>query len=279
MKMTVSELINKRASCRYYANKDVPEELLNYIIDNGLKTPSASNLQAYSIVNIIDREKRKKLAELSGQSVVEKAPVLLLFCIDLRRIKRISERYPCPLCNADNFIDFWMCLLDVGMCMQNTAIVAESKGLGTVCIGNPISYMSRVSDLVELPELVCPVLLMCMGYSAQKKKPMPKYDRKVVLHTDTYEDLPMELLELSFQEHFRGWKKNVSENELEEFKETCTSWKDSRYADFAANNIRKAGGFNYYQYFLGIIYKLKSDIMNNKDYKSYFRNQGFGWFE
>lgn len=279
MEKTVSEIVNNRASCRAYSKRLVPEKILNEIIDEGLKVASAGNFQAYSIINIIEGSKRKKLAELSGQSVVEKAPVLLMFCIDLRRVKHISDKYPCPLCNTNNFADFWMYLLDVGMFIQNIVMVAESKGLSTVCIGNPINYMDKMSDIVRLPELVCPVLLLCMGYPAYEKRPMPKYNRKIIFHTDRYEDYPMDILNDSFQEHFRGWTKKITEKDLAEFRDTCLSWKDNKYAENAVESVRNAGTFNYYQYFLGIGYKIKSDMMDNEDYKSYFQKQGFGWFE
>ena len=43
------ELLHKRASCRHFQDKLIPEETLNLILGAAVHAPSAGNLQTFSI--------------------------------------------------------------------------------------------------------------------------------------------------------------------------------------------------------------------------------------
>ena len=81
------ELLMAHSSCRSFQDKPVPEDVADTIIKCAQHAPTSSYLQAYTIIKVEDKEKRKALAQFSGgQEWVEKAGLALLFCADLHRL-------------------------------------------------------------------------------------------------------------------------------------------------------------------------------------------------
>lgn len=81
----------KHKSIRKFKDKEVDKETLDIIIKCGQRAPTSNNLQAYTIIYVKDNNKKEKLAQISGgQKWVVEAPVVLLFCADLNRIKGIQ---------------------------------------------------------------------------------------------------------------------------------------------------------------------------------------------
>ncbi len=60
------QLLTARASCRSFAQRPVPEELLRQVLEAGVHAPTAGNLQPYSIIKIENLQTRQRLAELCG---------------------------------------------------------------------------------------------------------------------------------------------------------------------------------------------------------------------
>ena len=82
------KLLLSHSSCRSFLDKPVPEEVAEAIIKCAQRAPTSSYLQAYTIIRVEDKEKRKLLAEYAGgQEWVEKAGLVLLFCADLHRLE------------------------------------------------------------------------------------------------------------------------------------------------------------------------------------------------
>ena len=80
------ESIKQRRTIRKYADKDVPEELLNRLLEEAARTQTMGNLQLYSVVVTRDAEMKKKLAPAHfNQPMVTQAPVVLTICADYNR--------------------------------------------------------------------------------------------------------------------------------------------------------------------------------------------------
>lgn len=180
-------VINNHRSIRSYSNKQVDQEDLVEIIKAGQMASTSSFIQAYSVIQVNDKEKRKLLAEYSGgQSYVADAPVFLVFLADLYRLKEsILETGNEPIFSTME--SFLLASIDASLFAQNVMVAAESKGLGGVYIGGIRNQLEKVGDVLELPDLVLPLFGMCLGYPdaniPEKKKRLPL---DVVLHQDTY---------------------------------------------------------------------------------------------
>ena len=84
------DLLMEHGSCRDFNEQEVSPEGIRTILACTQKAPTSSYLQAYTIINVEDVQKREALMEYSGgQEWVVKAPLALLFCADLHRIKTI----------------------------------------------------------------------------------------------------------------------------------------------------------------------------------------------
>mgnify|MGYP000995260426 CR=1 FL=1 len=165
----IYDIMNNRSSCRSFTDKEVTDETLDKILNVACKAPSSGGFQTYSIIKIRNEKTKSSLARLCrNQMFIEKAPVCLVFCIDYRRIKRINEVIPAPCDLTNNFMDFWMSVLDTAICAQTLCIAAEAENLKSVYIGNILNTIDQVSNLLKLPKYVCPSIMVVLGYPKNK---------------------------------------------------------------------------------------------------------------
>jgi nitroreductase len=78
--MDFLELMQKRRSVRSFKDKEIPEEILDKILEAIRIAPSAGNIQSYKIKIIRDKETKEKLVKASfGQKFIAEAPVVIAF--------------------------------------------------------------------------------------------------------------------------------------------------------------------------------------------------------
>lgn len=140
-------------------------------------------------------ENRKQLAELAGsQTWVEKCPLFLVFCADLKRAENA-----CLLENKEMASGFTEQLIvstvDVALAAENAMIAAESLGLGGVFIGGIRNNPEKVCDLLKIPKHVYPVFGMCLGYPDENPEQKPRLPVKVILNEDYYQESLADLKE------------------------------------------------------------------------------------
>ena len=91
------KLLIDRSSCRSFSDRAVPDDVLSIVLEAGIHTATGGNLQPYSIIKITNRISKEKLAALNeDQTFISDAPVNLLFCIDMHRLKRWAELQDAP---------------------------------------------------------------------------------------------------------------------------------------------------------------------------------------
>jgi nitroreductase len=184
----VIDLLKSHRSIRKFTNKMVSDETLNAIIESAEFAATSNFIQAYSIIRVINKENRKKLAEFAGgQTWVEQCPVFLVFCADLKRAELA--------CKAENKTmdsgyteQFLIATVDVTLAAQNAMVAAESLGLGGVYIGGLRNQPDNVAELLKLPEHVYPIFGMCLGYPDEKPEQKPRMPVKMVLKDDYYSE-------------------------------------------------------------------------------------------
>lgn len=157
-----SEVVTGRRSIRKYEEKDVPEELLNQVLEAVKWAPSWANTQCWEVVVIRDPETKQKLqAVLSKGNPATKAlvaaPVLLAMCG-----KRDSSGYYKGQVTT-KFGD-WM-LFDLGLATQNLCLAAHDAGLGTVIAG--LFDHDKAAEILSVPEGYEVVTLIPLGYPAK----------------------------------------------------------------------------------------------------------------
>jgi FMN reductase (NADPH) len=180
------ELIQRHGSVRNYRPDPIPVETIEAIVAAAQRTSTSSNMQAYSVVAVMDAAKRARLAELCGnQEHIAQAPVFLAWCADLARLDRACELrgYLQETGYVENFL---IAAADAVIAAQSAALAAESLGLGICYIGSIRNHTQAVIDLLGLPRLVFPVTGMTVGWPAAEPLLRPRLPQSAVLHWETY---------------------------------------------------------------------------------------------
>ncbi|HJG97084.1 MAG TPA: oxygen-insensitive NADPH nitroreductase [Romboutsia timonensis] len=185
-------LLQNHSSVRKFKNKPLTDEQVNHIFKSANQVSSFSLLQAVSIIRITDEDTRKAIMELSGpQSYIQEASEFWIFVSDFNRNHQIAP-------NVDiTYTEFLQIgAVDVGLMAQNAMIAAESMGLGGVYIGGVRLNIEKLSELLELPKYVIPLVGLCIGYPAEEKAQLkPRLPKEVVMHHNKYEEFSLEDIE------------------------------------------------------------------------------------
>jgi FMN reductase [NAD(P)H] len=273
------KLLFERSSCRSFLDKNIPEDVLSLVLEAGTHAPTAGNLQPYSIIRIEKDETKQKLAEMCEQSFIGKAPVLLMFCLDLHRNERWANLEVAPYTATSSFRHFWVSFQDTILCAQNICTAADSMGLGSVYIGTVIDYLAKIQAMFKLPKAVFPVVLICMGYPAKTPKPRNKLGARVVVHPECYREMEDQELIDAYNEKYCGEKLPISEERLATIMNVCQKVHGEEFANNCLDRIKTHGYINRAQHYFGLHYR--ADIMpdGNDSYLRLMEEFGFNWFK
>ncbi|WP_165310443.1 oxygen-insensitive NADPH nitroreductase [Vibrio ziniensis] len=185
---TVIETILNHRSIRAFKDMPITTEQLDSIIKSGIAASSSSLLQVVSIIRVTDKEKRQKLAELSGnQQYVAQTAEFLVFCIDYQRHYEMNPNV------RPEFMELTLIgAVDSGIMAQNCLLAAESMGLGGVYIGGLRNSPKQVDELLGLPKYSAVLFGMCLGHPDQDPQLKPRLGADVIVHENTYQPLNKE---------------------------------------------------------------------------------------
>jgi nitroreductase len=272
------KLLFERGSCRNYLSKKIPKKVLNQVLEAGTHAPTGGNLQPYSIIKIEKKRIKEKLATMCFQKFMAKAPVHLLFCMDLYRLKKWAELEVAPY-NAHNaFRCFWISFQDTVICAQNICTAADAMGLGSVYIGTIMEFPEQVKKMFGLPKGVFPVVLLCMGYPVSKPVIRRKLGTNAVVHDEKYRSLPDQQLLGVFNEKYPG-KHELKKEYMPRIKAACTEVHGPAFADKCISNIKKNGYVKPAQHYFSMKYPAHQMPMGNHYFVGQFKKYGFHWFE
>lgn len=129
--MHVKEAIKKGRSIRAYQDKEVPDEIINELIDAARLAPSGNNAQPWMFKIFKSEEDKQKLKEINmfKQDFVYAAPVLIVCCADT---SAYSAGRKDPVLDDDNKM---RAIRDLSIAAQNLILRATELGLGTCYVG------------------------------------------------------------------------------------------------------------------------------------------------
>lgn len=275
------DLIDRRATCRGYETEPIPGEVLDRLLAAGCKSPSSSGFQCISIVKVTDREKREKLAELSrGQRFVADAPVNLVFCIDYHRMAQVIRQEPAPFRQSGQVTNLFMGIVDATICAQTIALAAEAEGLGSCYNGNILHRMDKVSELLALPEGVCPVIMLTLGLpKGERRRQPPKYPPALLVHDNVYQERPDAEVFEAYREQNGRKEFSLNPQRLEQCCGMARRLAGEEYAQAVRADIEKKGYMGPYQYWLGCYYTDEPGFLTTGEYLDYFKKQGLHWLD
>jgi nitroreductase len=194
-------VIHNRRSVRAYDDRPIDRETVDTIIQAAMRAPTAGNMMLYSIIEIDDQALKDKLAvSCDNQPFIARAPLLLLFVADYQRwfdyfIDSDVEGY----CQAQGQElrypgegDLMLACCDGLIAAQTAVLAAESLGIGSCYIGDILELYEYHQELLNLPQYVSPIALVCFGYprvEGPPKKLTPRFPQENVHFRNRYERL------------------------------------------------------------------------------------------
>lgn len=182
------EVLTSHESIRGFLPKPLQEGALQAITTAARSAPTSSNLQAYSIIIVKEEQRKDRLAALSGkQNFIREAPVFLLFCADIHRLKYVTARQGYSFA-AETLEMFLLSTVDASLALQNALVAAESLGLGCVPVGSIRNDPKAVAEELQLPNGVFAVAGLAIGFEREgvRRGVKPRLPEHVTVHHETY---------------------------------------------------------------------------------------------
>lgn len=182
------QLLQNHRSIRSFEEKKLTPEQIKSIVASAQAASTSSFIQAYSIIGVMDQDKKDQLAALTGgQEYVAKNGHFFVFCADLHRhdvIGDLEKKDVLPTIESTE--KFMVALIDAALAAQNTAIAAESMGLGICYIGGIRNNLDAVSELLKTPTRVIPLFGMAVGYPKKVNDQKPRLPFEHIYHENEY---------------------------------------------------------------------------------------------
>jgi FMN reductase [NAD(P)H] len=180
-------LLDRRVT-RRYRPEEVPDALLDTVLAGAQSAPAKSDLQQYSIIVTRDAAKIAAVADAIGTMPwIKDAPVLLLFCGDIRRGRQLCAIQGRRHAN-DSVDTFLNASVDAALAMAFCIMAAEAAGLGTCPISYVRNHLDLIGSLFGLPDGVFPVAGLTLGVPASRNEVSPRLPPSVVVHRERYDD-------------------------------------------------------------------------------------------
>ncbi len=162
-----------RRSIRDYTPHSVPEEMIRLLLEAGMSAPSAFDERSTEFIVINDRHILDEIQKFNPKRLqLKKATVAIMVCGNQAKEKNKGQ-------------GFW--LLDGAVASENILIAANALGLGAVwtAIYPFQDRIPKVQKMLNLPEQVIPLIIIPIGYPAERKMRENRYDASRV-HTNRW---------------------------------------------------------------------------------------------
>ena len=160
--METWDAITSRRNVREYADRPIPQEDLDRILEAGRRTPSSRNWQPWDFVVVTDRERLRELAGV-WRSAGHVAGAAAAIVVVGQRQERETQR---------DWLQF-----DCGQAMMAMMIEAVDLGIGTGHAA--IADQDLLRRLLGVPEDRFGVALFALGYPAGRPlRPLRRPDRR-----------------------------------------------------------------------------------------------------
>ena len=226
--MCIRDRLEKHRSIRKFRSEPIAPEVLQDMLEAASRASTCGNMQLYSLIVTQSRELREALAPCHfNQPMVRTAPVVLTFCIDLRRFSKWCEQRKAEP-GYNNFEWFVTGAVDTLLVAQTFCVAAEEKGLGICYLGTTTYNPQMIVEALELPELVFPITTVTVGWPAEQPEQVDRLPLEAIVHEEVYHDYTPQDIDRLY-----AYKESLPENKqfiLENNKETLAQvFTDVRY--------------------------------------------------
>lgn len=161
--MEFEEVIKNRKSVRKFKNKEVPDELIDKIIELANLSPSAGNLQARNVIIVKDRRMKERVAEIClNQSFISEAPVVFVI---LANLNESSSKY-------GERGEKLYALQDATIFASYLQLIATNYGLSSCWVG--AFDEEELGKLFNLEKKLKPIAVIPLGYADENRERPPR---------------------------------------------------------------------------------------------------------
>ena len=244
------DIMKNRRTIRKYTEQDIPEELLNELLEVAVRASNTGNMQLYSVVVTRDQSNKEKLAPAHfNQPMITTAPVVLTFCADANRFVKWAEQRKAEA-GFDNLQTFIASTIDAMLFAQAFCDAAEENGLGICYLGTTAYNADKIIEALSFPRLVVPIVTVTVGYPVM---PLPEQVERLplaaVVHQEAYVDYTPDMIDELYgeKEALEVNKQFVKENNKETLAQVFTdvryTKKNNEYFSEVLLNVLKDQGF------------------------------------
>ena len=273
------KVLNERASLRNYSEREIEPEVMDMLMQTACNSPSGGNIQPFSIIKIQDKDMGVKLGEMCWQPFIGKAPLNLLYCLDLNRNAILAEHDGVPYTANHAFRHFWISFQDTIISAQSVCVAADSMGLGSCYIGTIMEFFEKCIEMFQLPKFVIPVVLISIGYPESKPNQRKKFTQDVIVHDEKYHQYDPSELSAAYANRENGKQIAMNEKNTEMFHAVCQAVHGKEYADEVLEKTKARGFFSPIQNLYGLHYHAAMMPMGNLGFLKILQNQGIDFFE
>ncbi len=151
--MELDKAIKDRKSVRRFKKLEVPWYLIADCLESATYAPSSGNVQNWHFIVVRDKNNREKIAKACEEQYwILNAPVLIVVCSELSKVKRLFEVRGEALYAIQN----------CAAAIQNLLLKAYELGLGSTWIGAFDENLIR--DVLKIEGDVRPQAVIALGY-------------------------------------------------------------------------------------------------------------------
>jgi len=154
----------RHGSCRRFQARSVDAQVISLLAAVALSAPTKSDLQQRDIIVVREPALRQDIVALiDSEGWVAAAPVLLVFCGNNQRQRRLHDWRGRPFAN-DHLDAFFNAAVDAAIALAAFVTAAEALGLGCCPLSAIRNQAEAVSDLLALPDHVFPLAGLVVGW-------------------------------------------------------------------------------------------------------------------
>jgi nitroreductase len=189
------DVVHRQRACRAYAADDVPDDLVERLLDAATFAPSAENRQPWVFVVVRDDATRKRIADLTKQVWEGGARAYEETHLDPRILADVDQATEGGFANApvlvvvcgDANTAFERTLpSSVFPATQNLLLAATASGVGSALTTLATAMAKDLAELLHLPEHVKPMAVVFLGWPAKKLGPPKRISYREKTHRDHY---------------------------------------------------------------------------------------------
>lgn len=175
--MEIFNIIKNRRSIRKFTQQEVPQDLIEKLIEAGAWAPSACNAQGWRFIVVRDEKVKKEIVKYGGSVTIGMAPVAIIVIYD----------------NRTKNLEYQDHIQSAAAAIENILLAAGSLGLTGSWICH-LPSQRTLRKILKIPASFSPIACIILGYQA--KEPLPVVRRypleKIVSYNKFGENLAQE---------------------------------------------------------------------------------------